>query len=378
MSRQKTNQDRSMLNDARLYLGVVSGLESLLSCVRMPEGRNAIFGSGDLNRCMMGATIRDSSVGGCANASKEAAGSAVPSDRWCAGMIKGVDAGCLQERFMDSVRHQIQILEEHGRMPADGLTVAVDMHLIPRYDKRPGAELTRSRYKKETKCFERYMTAQCVDGGIRLKLGAAYLGMFDSVPDSLHALLESVGDAGARVRLVLLDREFFSIGAMESLQRHGVPFLIPCRNTGNVVAVLREFAQERRGMMSKNVLEDGSRSLTYDMVITKRKSVKDPTGPEERYIGFATNVSTAETGQYAARWGVETGYRLVEEMRPKTRISDVAARMFCFYYALVAYNEWTILRMLCSDDSRRQSAMTQLVFKFQMESLLIREPKPPP
>ena len=114
------------------------------------------------------------------------------------------------------------------------------------------------------------------------------------------------------------------------------------------------------------------------MVITKRKKVRNPARPEDAYIGFATNVPAENTRQYATRWSIETGYRLVEEMRPKTRIADVSAKMFCFYYVLAAYNEGVILRMLCSDDSDRQCALTQLGFKLGMESLLMPEPKPLP
>ena len=357
--------------------------KQLLSCVYTSKRHNAIFDSDDLNGRMMVANIMDSSVGGCANAARGTDnnsnnGGAIPTDRWCASMLKSADIGCLQERLTDSIRGHVKIIKKHGRIPRKGLTVAVDMHLIYRYDKKPSEELTRSRYKGGTRYFERYMTMQCVDDGIRLNLGAAYLKMTDFVPDLLRVLLESVRDLGVKVKMLLLDREFFSVNSIGLLQKHGVPFLVPCRNTGNVVAALREFAQGRRGNISDNIIEGNDGSVAYHMVITKRKKIKKPEKPEEEYIGFATNVSTQDTRRYAARWGIETGYRLVEEMRPKTRIKDVSARMLCFYYALVAYNEWVILRMLCSDGSGRQSALTQLVFKSGMETMLIQEPKPPP
>ena len=53
------------------------------------------------------------------------------------------------------------------------------------------------------------------------------------------------------------------------------------------------------------------------------------------------------------------------------------SRMLCFYYSLVLYNEWIIVRAILSDGTERQSAMTMLTFKVQLESLLIRQPKPP-
>ena len=145
-----------------------------------------------------------------------------------------------------------------------------------------------------------------------------------------------------------------------------------------VVASLGEYARRARSRVSGNTLEGDCRSVQYTMVITQRKKKKKKDGllPHEKYIGFATNVPTQDTCEYAARWGIETAYRLVEEMSPKTRVAHVAARMLCFYYSLLAYNEWMILRIMLSDGRDSQSAMTQLTFKHMVE-LDIPEPKPP-
>ena len=66
--------------------------------------------------------------------------------------------------------------------------------------------------------------------------------MLDSVPESLRLLLESVKDAGVNVKLLLLDGKFFSTEIIGLLQECDVSFLVPCRNTSNVVATLRELA----------------------------------------------------------------------------------------------------------------------------------------
>ena len=84
-------------------------------------------------------------------------------------------------------------------------------------------------------------------------------------------------------------------------------------------------------------------------MITDRKNTKDSDDPEEKYIGFATNHPAIKTEVYAKRWGIETGYGKIEECRAKTRISDMESRMLCFYYSLVLYNEWIIVRAMLSD-----------------------------
>ena len=214
-----------------------------------------------------------------------------------------------------------------------------------------------------------------------------YLKSDDSVPESLLFLLESVRKMNVKIKLVLVDREFFSVDCIKGLQENKVPFLMPCKNTGNVVAALEEYASKKRVSGSENVIENSNSSAKYNMLITKRtekkkkkkkKADNSPLKPKERYIGFATNTPTQDVKKYASRWGIETGYRMIEEMRPRTRITNVCARIMCFNYALVAYNIWIILRILYSDDSSRRCVMTQLYFKLQLSLAHVQEPKPPP
>ena len=79
---------------------------------------------------------------------------------------------------------------------------------------------------------------------------------------------------------------------------------MPCKNTGNVVAALREFAQKKRAKISGNVIENNWNSAAYYIMITDRKNVKDSDVPEEKYIGFATNHPATRTEAYAKRWGM--------------------------------------------------------------------------
>ena len=348
----------------------------MLACANTSNRHNAIFGTDDLNHGMLKGAIMDSSVGGCANATRSKRCD-TPSDRWYASAIKGIEQDTVQCAFEEKVTGQLDTLKRLGKFPKKGLDIAIDMHLISRYDRVPGEELTRGKYKNGTTYFERYMTVQCVNDGMRMVLAASYLKRLESVPDYVDIVLKTMTKMDIKIRLVLLDREFFSVDAIEMLQENDVKFLMPCRNTGNVVAALREFEQGRRGKISENVIENNWNSVAYYIMITDRKNAKDSDIPEERYIGFATNYPGIKTEVYAKRWGIETGYGKIEECRAKTRITDMESRMLCFYYSLILYNEWIIVRAMISDGTERQSAMTMLTFKIQVESHLMREPKPP-
>ena len=348
----------------------------MLACTNTSNRHNAIFGTDDLNHGMLKGAVMDSSVGGCANAVRCKYYN-TPSDRWYASAIKGIKQDTLQCVFEEKIAVQINALKRLDKFPKKGFDITVDMHLIPRYDRVPGAELTRSKYKNGTTYFERYITVQCVNDGMRIALTASYLKRLESVPDYVDIVLKTLTKMGIRIRLALFDREFFSVDTISKLQENNIKFLMPCKNTGNVVAALREFAQGRRGKISENVIENNWHSVAYHIMISDRKNVKNSDVSEERYIGFATNHPEIKTEVYAKRWGIETAYGKIEECRTKTRITNMESRILCFYYSLILYNEWIIVRVMISNGTERQSAMTLLVFKIQVESHLMREPKPP-
>ena len=197
------------------------------------------------------------------------------------------------------------------------------------------------------------------------------------MPDYVDVVLKTMAGMDTRMHLALLDREFFSVDATSRLQENRVKFLMPCRNTPNVVVVLRDFAQGRWMRISMNVIESNLGSAAYTMIITERKNAKDSDAPKEKYIGFATNRPAIKTEDYAKRWGIEAGYGKIEECRAKTRISDMETRMLCFYYSWILYNEWIIVRAMPSGGTERQSVMTMLTFKVRLESLLIHQSKLP-
>ena len=119
----------------------------ILRCANLAHGHNSIFGIDDLNWGMLRGALLDASVGGCAKAQKHRDGG-TPSDRWFASRLKGIPLRLIQAAFEERLARQYDIFRKLKRIPKEGLTLAVDMHLISRYDRKPGEELTRSRYRR--------------------------------------------------------------------------------------------------------------------------------------------------------------------------------------------------------------------------------------
>ena len=384
---------RTMRNNPR-FREESSGIAQDLfdECVQMPTGRNATYGMQDFANGMMRAVILDTSVGGAANGINDAAEALnkilmrpVPSDQWFSNILSKTDSEAAIKSFTATITGLLSLLAKINQLPKEGLDIAFDIHKICRYDRKPGPELTSSKSKNGTSKFERYITAQCVNNDMRLILGCCPMPGGASMPDMVRDIIDMCCDAGTRINTVLLDREFFSTGVLEVLDELNVTYLMPCTNTKGVVNALNEFAAGKRQKVSENYLKGSGRCIPYTIIIDRRKkekknsskkdkkkgidSKKEPPTPEEMFIGFATNDAYMDIAKYSSRWGIETGYAMVENMRAKTRSRDAGARLLCFLYSLMLFNGWVMINALKQyrlAELRNGKKITQNTLKFML------------
>lgn len=342
---------RDCLNNPHMRAKMAKVGQGMGQLADIPAKSTRGYGMADLHHTMMTAAALNASVGGCAGAVRrhvERRGDnpdgMVPCGQWFGDRLAGVDVREATDSFCNMAAAQLGGLEEAGMMPEGGWTVALDMHKVCRYDRTRGGELTRSKYENGTMYFERYMSVQCADEGAQLNLGALSVYMLDSVPEKIRQILAGCIGRGVRIRLVLLDREFFTVDAIRALNELGLDCSMPYSNQPGVVSAICEFAGGTRTAVSENRISGEGGSVPYTLVIDERrrrkKNPKPDPPPEEKYIGFATSVPDIDVRVYGHRWVVETGYSKVETMRPRTR--NKGARIFCFLYALAIFNSWVM------------------------------------
>ena len=306
---------REIKNNPNMYHHASELSGTIEKMVHLRSKKNSVYGVYDLNAGMIRAAMLNASVGSCANSmratsnnddtdcgvdkvgnndnKKDHAGMdfTVPCDRWFADALSRVDVDDAIRHFTKCAVSHLKRITRRRNMPKDGLTVAIDTHLIPRYDRKPGPELTRSRQKSGTVYFERYMSVQCVDDGMRLVLAFVPLKALDKMYEAAEKLFDILQENKIHIRVALFDRGFFSSGMLDLLNRRGIPYLIPCTNTQGVVCSLNEFSEFCRMGVSVNILNGSGRRVPYILIITKRKSAKkSSTEPKDKFIGFATNI----------------------------------------------------------------------------------------
>ena len=83
-----------------------------------------------------------------------------------------------------------------------------------------------------------------------------------------------------------------------------------------------------------------------------KRDKKEEHEPWEKHIAFATNDPGTDVAEYDKRWGAETGYRQIEDIRAKTRSSRHGPRVLYMALTTMLFNAWIVIdalhRLACS------------------------------
>ena len=298
----------------------------------------------------------------------------VPNGEWVRNIFEQID---VVPDFVRIVENQMQRMQQFSRTKFWKIKfdIAIDETKLPRYDKKITDVLRKGKQKCGTTAFESYVTAQCVN--TRLTLGLAVLAFKKGVRygDAVQEIVNSIKRYHLRIGVILLDRGFYTVLVMDTLDKAGLKFVMPAKQSKKLTENIKRYIDSGYNPKFKKfkmLIADkkAGKWFEYTGMIEKRtglrKKVKksDP----EAWIVFATNDPTIKTKKYASRWNIETGYRIRDSIHPKTSVSNPNARLYCFVYSLVFLNEWYIAREAyeASPDptvSKRQQKLTMTTFK---------------
>jgi Transposase DDE domain len=227
--------------------------------------------------------------------------------------------------------------------------VAIDYHRIPYYG-TPGRDTTRAKRSAGTHNFHTYATACVVGGPDRYTVGLTAVADREPMTHVLARLLDQVAVAGVPVRVVLLDRAFFSIAVMRLLQSRRLPFVLPAvirgrkPRPGVPAAGLRAIRRRGAGRYPYTH-EDRGQSVRVVVVVAHKSYRHARTGRRHtrKLLYLAWRVPggpVAVRDLYRLRFGIESSYRQLGEARPRTSCRDGVVRLLWVAVGLVVRNAW--------------------------------------
>jgi putative transposase len=240
--------------------------------------------------------------------------------------------------------------------------VAFDITLLP-YHGEPYEcveEIYRSLAKNGTSHFHAYATAYVIQKGHRYTLGLTRVLAGEKMEEVVKRLVDIVRSHGIRIKLLLLDRGFFSVKVMRALRAMRCPFLMPVVMRGrkklliNETALkakettLRQFLKKKNGWYSYQMKSQKAGSIRFDVCVASKKyfNKKDRKHNMKKmvYAVWGVKKSPMEIRElYRKRFGIETSYRQMNQARIRTTTRDPLLRLLFVGIAFILLNVWVWL-----------------------------------
>jgi hypothetical protein len=181
------------------------------------------------------------------------------------------------------------------------------------------------------------------------------VNQFSEKADIVTTLLEKAKERGAHVKLVLLDRGFFTVEVINLLNKLHVCFVMPAVKYQTVKDTISTHHDNKAACVARFTLGEGKRSACFNLAVypvskerlKSRSKRKKHLCLHDLYFAFATNLpkSVAESlfyipQEYRRRWGIETGYRVQGMAKARTTSKNYVLRFTYRLTAVFVYNVW--------------------------------------
>jgi putative transposase len=286
--------------------------------------------------------------------SRAAAGAALrdaPSDSAMQAALRATlpDLAALQRRLHRALQGDLPQALRRRRQP-----LALDRILLP-YHGEPWAdasEVYRGQAKRGTTHCHAYATAYVSKKGQRFTVALVYVRKGDDRADVSKELLRQAAKAGVRPRYLLLDRGFYSVRVIRSLQAARYPFLLPVPAKGRKAdhpkgpSGTRVFHLQKRSGWGRHTLRNAAGQKATLQVGVQCRNLRGERKQHGRqalvygYWGLSPSSGQWLYETYRLRFGIETSYRQLHQARMAPCTRDPLLRLLYVGIALLLRNVW--------------------------------------
>jgi hypothetical protein len=229
------------------------------------------------------------------------------------------------------------------------LEVAIDLHDEPYYGHSPQetAFIVRGQAQRGTTHFYRVATAYVLQRGVRLTLAVKFLHKDTTPTAAAQVLLQRLKQAGIRLRCLYADKGFRSVAFFRFLQAQAIPAIIAVPLNRGARSMGAKAHGRRSYRTHHTFVHPQWGALTVPVVLVRiweKRHGKRVYG----WLGFVVLQLRAEPNvvrqRYRRRFGIESGYRLLEQVRIVTSSRCAAWHFFFIALALLLLTAWNSLQ----------------------------------
>lgn len=216
-------------------------------------------------------------------------------------------------------------------------------------------EVCRSKAQEGTTHFFIYATAYAIIKGRRYTLALYRVRAGETMDAVVKKLLRRLRKLQIKIKLLLLDRGFYSVKVIAYLIRRRQPFIMPAVIRGKSAdqeggpTGTRALAQLKISCWTRYTLKDNqSRKVSFDLaVVCHNCNGKFNRHQRQPWLYVTWGLKhrplfwIRET--YRTRFGIESSYRQMHQARIKTATRNPILRLFFIAIALILRNLWVWL-----------------------------------
>ncbi len=282
-----------------------------------------------------------------------------PSANTVRNALKGVLPDNGQTDELEEQLNDALVWRLPKKMLTKPLPCAIDLVMIPYHGKHEEDDaIRRGRAKSGTTHFHCYATLFTVKYNRRYTLALTLVRQSDKVLDVLTRLLERATKLSFKIKRLLLDREFDNNAVIDYLQAKTFPVIIPLKirgKQGGTRALLK-------GRKSHIPTYTRNSTIYPTVTFTVHVVCKYSKGRYKRQgifrfayvvIGDLKLHPLQVYQEYRLRFGIETSYRLMNQVRARTTSRSPVIRFFYVGIALIMLNLWSFVKWLHLSVSQR-------------------------
>jgi putative transposase len=239
-----------------------------------------------------------------------------------------------------------------------GRRVAIDLVALPYHgtvDKTHQGEVCRSKAKSGTTHFFTYATAYAVVRGRRYTLALCRVRAKQRLDHVRRTLLARLVTLGIRIKLLLLDRGFYSVRVIQDLITGEWPFIMPAvkrgkkpTTAGGPTGTYALAAEKQSHWTSYTLKSPKEGQVAFDLAVVCHNT-RGQRGRHQREAllystwGLKHRPLSWIRATYRRRFGIESSYRQSHQARIRTSSRKPALRLVFMGVALVLRNIWVWL-----------------------------------
>jgi hypothetical protein len=356
--RYRPKTARSLTHQHKISAKVFKFTANLLNeHLKFSAAKNSLYKTSNINYCLIQLSLSEGyAESGLANLQEKCSPkNNVPTGRTFRARIERLKETQIREALTNSNDQVLQVIKSYGVFKRKAV-VAIDYTRDLFYGNPNTKNVVGGKQEKGTPWGYCYASIDVVEAGRRLTLYTLTVNQFTEKAQAVEKLITEAKARGVHIGLVLLDRAFFTIDVITTLLKLKVYFIMPAVKNSKVKEAMQNY--DKKEPTKRFTLGDQRKNVRFNLVIYPRTAEQLPKNKKlnarDLYFGFATNLPGSLATElpafipceYRRRWGIETGFRVQDNVMAKTTSKKYMVRLLYHLASVLFYNVWNYANLL--------------------------------